>query len=61
MFNVDGTPNEAGSITEIVDLILRFEDHMERTSFAVTGLGKQDLILGFTWLEEHNPEIDWQS
>ncbi|KAG5719992.1 hypothetical protein E4T56_gene6909 [Termitomyces sp. T112] len=22
-------------------------------------LGKQDMILGFTWLCEHNPEIDW--
>src|SRR3979490_831198 len=24
-------------------------------------IGKQDIILGFTWLEEHNPEIDWQT
>ena len=22
-------------------------------------LRKQDVILGFTWLQEHNPEIDW--
>src|SRR3979490_384680 len=34
---------------------------MEHTIFAVTNLGKQDLILGYTWLEEHNPEIDWQT
>ncbi|KNZ78247.1 hypothetical protein J132_01226, partial [Termitomyces sp. J132] len=27
--------------------------------FAVTSLGKQDMILGFTWLHEHNPEINW--
>ena len=59
MFNVDGSPNEVGSITEIIDVILHYEGHMERTSFTVTSLGKQDIILGFTWLQEHNPEINW--
>ena len=34
---------------------------MECTTFVVTNLGKQDIILGFTWLEEHNPKIDWQT
>ncbi|KIJ31329.1 hypothetical protein M422DRAFT_131708, partial [Sphaerobolus stellatus SS14] len=56
-----GTRNEGGSVTKIVDLILRYNDHTERTSFAVTNLGKQDMILGFTWLEEHNPKSDWQT
>ncbi|KAF8470895.1 hypothetical protein JB92DRAFT_3135111 [Gautieria morchelliformis] len=46
---------------EIVDTILRYDGHSERTSFAVTSLGKQDIILGFTWLQEHNPEINWQT
>ena len=55
--NVDGTPNEASAITEVVDLILRYENHSERTLFAVTGLGNQDLILGHAWLK--NPEINW--
>ena len=61
VFNVDGTHNKAGLITEIVDTILRYNGHMEHTSFVVTNLGKQDIILGFTWLQEHNPEIDWQT
>ena len=34
---------------------------MECASFAVTNLRKQDIILGFTWLQEHNLEIDWQT
>jgi transposase InsO family protein len=60
--NVDGTPNgETGYITEAVDLILRYKNHSERTLFAVTGLGKQNLILGHSWLQKHNPEIDWAS
>jgi len=50
VYNVDGTLNEAGSITEVVDLILRYWNHSERTLFAVTGLGKQKLILGHSWL-----------
>ena len=27
----------------------------------VTGLGNQRIILGFPWLNEHNPEIDWKT
>ena len=50
VFNVGGTRNKAGSITDIVDTILWYNGHMECTSFAVTNLGKQDIILGFTWL-----------
>ena len=61
VFNVDGSPNEAGSIMEIIDAILHYKGHMERTPFTVTSLGKKDIILGFTWLEEDNPEINWQT
>jgi hypothetical protein len=59
VYNVDGSLNESGSITEVVDLILRYKNHSERALFAVTGLGKQTLILGLPWLQLHNPEIDW--
>ena len=61
VFNVDGTCNEAGLIMEIIDTILQYNGHTERMSFAVTNLRKQDIILGFTWLQEHNPEIDQQT
>ena len=27
----------------------------------VTGLGSQKIILGFPWLNEHNPDIDWKT
>src|SRR3981189_2828398 len=61
VYNVNGTANEAGAITEIADVILRYKGHAERTQLAVTSLGKQSMILGFTWLREPNPEIDWQT
>ena len=57
--NVDGTPNEAGSIMDVVELNLRYRNHAERVFFAVTNLGKQNVIMGHTWLQKHNPDINW--
>jgi hypothetical protein len=31
VYNVDGTANDAGMITDIADVILRYENHSERT------------------------------
>ena len=59
VYNVDGTANEAGSICEVIDVVLRYRDHAERAQFSVTSLGNQDMILGYSWLREHNPEVDW--
>jgi hypothetical protein len=59
VYNIDGTLNEAGSIQEVVDVVLHYKDHSEWVQFAVTSLGKQNVILGYTWLKEHNPEVDW--
>jgi hypothetical protein len=42
-------------------VILRYEQHSEHTQLAVTRLGKQSLILGYNWLRNHNPEINWQT
>jgi hypothetical protein len=58
---MDGTLNESGSITEVVDLILRYNGHTERALFCVTGLGKQKLIIGYTWFRDHNPEVNWET
>jgi hypothetical protein len=61
VYNVDGTVNDAGAITDIADVILCYEQHSERTQLAVTRLGKQSPILGYNWLHNHNPEINWQT
>ena len=50
IYNIDGLPNEAGSISEVIKIILQYCDHSEQATFAVTSLGRQDLILGLTWL-----------
>jgi hypothetical protein len=61
VYNVDGTANDAGMITDVADVILRYANHSERTQLAVTRLGKQSMILGYNWLRNHNPEINWQT
>jgi len=60
VFNVDGSPNEAGQISKVVDVVLHYKTHSERMLLAVSGLGKQSLILGYDWLKDHNPKIDWE-
>jgi hypothetical protein len=47
VYNVDGTANDASMITDITDIVLRYENHSERTQLAVTCLGKQSMILGY--------------
>jgi hypothetical protein len=61
VYNVDGTPNEAGKVSEVWETVLRYRDHSEHAIFAVICLGKQNIILGLDWLCEHNPEVDWQT
>jgi len=60
VFNVNGSSNEAGQISKVVDVVLWYKTHSERMLLAVSGLGKQSLILGYDWLKDHNPKIDWE-
>jgi len=60
VFNVDGSPNKAEQISEVVDIVFRYKTHSKRMLLAVSRLGKQSLILGYDWLKDHNPKIDWE-
>jgi hypothetical protein len=59
--NVDSTASDAGTIMDIANVILCYEQHSERTQLAITRLGKQSLILGYNWLGNHDPDINWQT
>jgi Retroviral aspartyl protease len=59
--NVDGTENKRGKITSFVDLELTINGRQKNTRLLVSGLGKQKIILGFPWLNEHNPDINWKT
>ena len=41
------------------ELVVEFQGHCEKVTAEVTHLGKNPFILGFSWLQRHNPEIDW--
>jgi len=60
VFNVDSSPNEAGQISEVVDVVLWYKTHSKKMLLAISRLGKQSLILGYDWLKNHNPKIDWE-
>ena len=59
VYNVDGTRNSTRSITHSAELVVEFQGHREKVTAEVTDLGKNPFILGFSWLQYHNLEIDW--
>jgi hypothetical protein len=61
VYNVGGTANNASAMTDIANIILYYQNHSEHTQLAVTHLGKQSLILGYNWVQNHNLEINWQT
>ena len=60
VFNIDRSFNKAGQISKVVDIVLWYNSHLEWILLAVSSLERQNLILGYSWLKDHNPEINWQ-
>ena len=59
--NVDSMLNYAGPIVDMVKVEVFFKGHKKRTLINVIGGQKWSVILGISWLERHNPEIDWKT
>ena len=45
----------------MVDIVLCYKTHSERMLFVISNLRKQSMILGYTWLKDHNLEVNWQT
>ena len=61
LYNIDGSPNRAGSITHSVRLMTRVDKNPSQLlEFLVTDLGNENIILGLPWLRRVNPNIDWE-
>ena len=46
-------------LTQYVDLSIRMGKREETMQFLVTGLGNEDLILGYPWLTTFEPQFNW--
>ena len=58
VFNIDNSPNKAGKISEVIDILLQHSTYLKRIFLTISDLGKQDLILEYNWLKDYNPRID---
>lgn len=60
VYNVDGTPNQLGSICNYVNMEATINGITKKERMLVTQLGKQDIILGIDWLKERNSRTNWK-
>ena len=58
---MDDTPNKKGSIRYTVEIPYSFGGEEHRVTAYIADIGSQDIILGYQWLNELNPEIDWDT
>jgi hypothetical protein len=59
MYNVDGTQNQSGTLIEYCTLrcLIGKKESLQR--FYIINLGQDCVLLGYPWLSEFNPQIDW--
>ena len=61
IWNIDGTNNKGGELTNFIDLEVRTGSREEKMRFLVTDLGDEDLILGYPWLSTFEPQFNWKN
>ena len=61
IFNIDRSHNLVGDVTHTITITMEYLGHHKELHAEVMNLGKNSLILGYTWLKKHNPVIDWQT
>jgi Reverse transcriptase (RNA-dependent DNA polymerase) len=57
---MDGIENQGGIISKSCILHVRRGEQQIAQRFYVTNLGQDRVILGYPWLREFNPDIDWE-
>jgi hypothetical protein len=57
--NVNGTLNQAGEIMHFCILKTKLGQKEKAQKFYITNLGKDRIILGYPWLQDYNPQINW--
>ena len=59
MNNVNGTTNQSGLVQHYYDFRLKMGEQEAIQQFYIGGIGADRFILGFPWLQEFNPQINW--
>jgi len=57
--NINGTKNNRGKITSYLNLIVSQGNKRISEWFYIMNLGGDRIILGYPWLHNFNPQIDW--
>jgi len=60
VISTDSTPNKVGQITEYVQAYIEIGFHKTTQHLFVTNLGNKEIMIGYSYLYKHNPNIDWQ-
>ena len=60
IWNIDGTNNKAGLLTDYVELEVQTGKKTANMEFLVTDLGMEDMILGYPWLAQFEPQFSWK-
>ena len=59
VMNADGTTNKVGPMKYSICVIVEYKGHRELIQFLVTETSNSNVVLGYNWLQHHNPSIDW--
>src|SRR6202789_4047442 len=59
--NVDGTLNHAGEITHFTWIQAKIDKRILLEKLWITDLGSLDVIFGFPWFKENDPQIVWKT
>jgi predicted aspartyl protease len=58
--NIDGTENREGWIMHFCILHTTLGGKEKAQRFYITSLGQDRMILGYPWLHDYNPRVDWK-
>ena len=61
LYNADRSPNKIRKITKAIDLIVQYKGHKSWSKFYILSISHKAIVLGHTWLAEHNLNINWHT
>ena len=59
--NIDGSSNKAGLVTQIAIMEIHQQRHRSKHQFFMAEIDRNNILLGYPFLEAVNPLIDWKN